>query len=340
MESMTGYGESHFSAEGVQIVCSARSLNSRFLEVELQFPEELSWFRAHSEAIVRKRFARGHIEISIQAAAPLPVDIVFNTDIIAQYERFLAQQLRKKKLTLDPREFLNIPGFIERRVKNWRGYQSKFDFHLLRAVIKMKRARAIEGKRTTRACLTHLRYLARIQRQINVFHGQSHRKKLIGLRHRILTDFFGVSEEQALAQRERLASGIQLGQEPGESSGEVYTERSRNARDKIRRTMVAERSRTMHVAKLIWNEKKDEILRSVHNDASEEISRIGMHIARMLEIFKKKQSAGRELEFFLQELQREVNTIGAKAQDSEINTLTVIMKTEIERLREQVRNLE
>ena len=52
------------------------------------------------------------------------------------------------------------------------------------------------------------------------------------------------------------------------------------------------------------------------------------------------KSAGRELEFFLQELQREVNTIGAKAQDSEINMLTVIMKTEIERLREQVRNLE
>ncbi len=305
MESMTGYGESHFSAEGVQIVCSARSLNSRFLDVELNFPEELSWFRFHSEEIIRKRFQRGRIEVAFHPAASLPVDVVFNTEIISQYERFLSQRLGKKKYSLDPREFLNMPGFVERRVKNWRGYQGKFDFHLLRALIKMQRGRAAEGKRTTRACLTHLRYLKRVQRQIGVLHTHSHRKKLSGVRHRILEDFFGAQALEGQTGKGRLAG-----------------------------------SNTMKVAKLIWNEKKDEILRSVHNDASEEISRMGMHLTRMLEIFRKNQSAGRELEFFLQELQRETNTIGAKAQDAEINTLTVIMKTEIEKLREQVRNLE
>ena len=64
IESMTGYGESHFSAEGVQIVCSARSLNSRFLEIELKYPDELGWFRSHSEEIIRKRFSRGRIEVA------------------------------------------------------------------------------------------------------------------------------------------------------------------------------------------------------------------------------------------------------------------------------------
>ena len=316
MQSMTGYGESHFSAEGVQIVCSARSLNSRFLDIELKFPEELSWFRAHTEEIIRSRFGRGRIEVAFMSAAALPVDYSFNTDIISQYERFLAAKLGKKKVNLDARELLQLPGFIERRVKNWRAYQTKFDFHLLRALIKMQRAREVEGRRTTRACLTHLRYLARVQRRIGALHTQSHRKKLIGVRHRIYADFFGA--------------------QPGESAGNVgqgarsrsTAEHTKSVRDKV------------HVANLIWNERKEDILRSVHHDASEEISRIGMHIARMLEIFKKKESAGRELEFFLQELQREANTIGAKAQDAEINSLTVIMKTEIERLREQVRNLE
>ncbi|HRP70556.1 MAG TPA: hypothetical protein PLY93_13590 [Turneriella sp.] len=56
MESMTGYGESHFNAEGISIVCSARSLNSRFLEVELDYPSELLWFKAASEAIIQRRF--------------------------------------------------------------------------------------------------------------------------------------------------------------------------------------------------------------------------------------------------------------------------------------------
>lgn len=299
MESMTGYGESHFSAEGVQIVCAARSLNNRFLDVELNFPNELAWFRAHSEEIIRKRFKRGRIEVSFQSATPLPVDIVFNNDVIIQYERFLSQRLGKKKISLDVRELLQIPGFAEQRVKNWRSYQSKFDFHLMRALIKMQRVRSAEGKRTTRACLTHLRYLTRVQRQIGVLHAQSLRKKILGLRHRIYADFFATSNEPLRNEREK-----------------------------------------MHVARMIWNEKKDEIVRSVHNDASEEISRIGMHIARMLELFKKGESAGRELEFFLQELQRETNTIAAKAQDADINGLTIIMKTEIERLREQVRNLE
>lgn len=307
MESMTGYGESHFSAEGVQIVCSARSLNSRFLDIELKYPEELSWFKAHSEEIIRKRFSRGRIEVAIQSASALPVDLVFNTEIIAQYEKFLAGRLGKKRFKLDPNEFLQVPGFIERRVKNWRSYQGKFDFHLLRALIKMQRSRAAEGKRTTRACLTHVRYLARVQRRLGFLHAQSHRKKIATLRHRIYSDFFGSSGEPIKAER-----------------------------DKTR----GERGRTMQIARLIWTEKKEDILRSIHNDASEEISRIGMHIARMLEILKKSEAGGREIEFFLQELQRETNTLGAKAQDGEIASLAVLMKSEIEKLREQARNLE
>lgn len=304
---MTGYGESHFSVEGVQLVCAARSVNSRFLEVELNFPPELSWFKSHTEEIIRGRFARGRIEVTFSASAPLPVDIVFNTEIISQYERFLAQQTGKKKIHLDPRDFLHLPGFMEKRVKNWRSYQNKFDFHLLRALIKMQRARLAEGRRITRVCLTHLRYLARIQRRIGVLHTQAHKKKQIGLRHRIYADLISFPSDP-----------------------------SRTEKEKIRR----ERRLVMQAAQLIWHERRDELLRLVHNDASEEISRIGMHIARMLELFRRREGAGRELEFFLQELQRETNTIASKAQDSEINGLTVVMKTEIEKLREQVRNLE
>jgi uncharacterized protein (TIGR00255 family) len=220
MESMTGYGESHFSAEGVQIVCSARSLNSRFLDIDLNFPEELSWFRAHSEEIIRKRFQRGRIEVAFQPAASLPVDVVFNTEIISQYERFISQRLGKKKFSLDPHEFLSLPGFIDRRVKNWRSYQGKFDFHLLRALIKMQRGRKAEGKRTARACLTHLRYLKRVRHQIGVLHAQAHRKKLNGVRHRILEDFFGAIT-------------------PEETGGK------------------GRRDNAVKVAKLIWSEKKE-----------------------------------------------------------------------------------
>jgi len=49
---------------------------------------------------------------------------------------------------------------------------------------------------------------------------------------------------------------------------------------------------------------------------------------------------GRKLEFLLQECNREVNTIGSKSQDSEITSLVVEAKTELEKLREQVQNIE
>jgi uncharacterized protein (TIGR00255 family) len=307
MESMTGYGESHFSVEGVQLVCAARSVNSRFLDIELNYPPELSWFKSHTEEIIRSRFARGRIEVTFSSSVPLPVDIVFNADIITQYERFLAQQTGKKKLNLDPRDFLQLPGFVERRVKNWRSYQNKFDFHLLRALIKMQRARLAEGKHTTRICLTHLRYLARLQRRIGILHAQAYKKRQIGLRHRIYADLISFSTDPSHGEKEKFRG---------------------------------ERKLAMQAAQLIWHERRDELLRLLQNDVSEEISRIGMHISRMVEIFLRKESAGRELEFFLQELQRETNTIASKAQDSEINSLTVVMKTEIEKLREQVRNLE
>lgn len=308
MESMTGYGESHFTVEGVQIVCAARSINSRFLELELNFPAELWWFKSHAEEIIRKRFARGRIEVVFSSATPLPVDIVFNSELAAQFERYIAQQTGKKRVALEPRELLHLPGFLERRVKNWRQYQNKFDFHLLRALIKMQRARKAEGKRTARICLTHLRYLARIQRRVAVLLVQSQKKKHLALRHRIYADLISYSADHIKVEKDK--------------------------------SRVGEQRLAMQTAQIIWREHKEELLRLIHNDASEEISRIGMHITRMLEIFRRRESAGRELEFFLQELQREANTIAAKAQDSEINGLTVVMKTEIEKLREQVRNLE
>lgn len=307
MESMTGFGESRFTVEGVQVVCSARSVNSRFLEVELFFPIELVWFRSSAEEIIRKRFMRGHIEVTLSASQPLPADTIFNTDLVLQYERFLAQQLKRKKVTLDHREYLQIPGFVERRVKDWRVYQNKFEFHLMRALIKMHRSRQLEGRRTTRACLTHVRYLTRILRRVKILYTNLSKKKAAAIRHKIYYDWVDNSTESAKSERSKLAN---------------------------------ERKNTMQIAQALWQTRKEEILRAIQSDATEELSRIAMHLTRMLEIFRKHESAGREAEFFLQELQREINTLSAKAQDGEINTLTVLMKTEVEKLREQVRNLE
>lgn len=72
----------------------------------------------------------------------------------------------------------------------------------------------------------------------------------------------------------------------------------------------------------------------------EELSRLESHIAQMRQALETGSEIGRRLDFLTQELNREVNTIGSKASDAEITKLVVGAKSEIEKLREQVQNVE
>lgn len=72
----------------------------------------------------------------------------------------------------------------------------------------------------------------------------------------------------------------------------------------------------------------------------EELSRLVSHIDQMRATMEQEGEVGRRLDFLTQELNREVNTIGSKASDAEIAKLVVAAKSEIEKIREQVQNVE
>ena len=74
-------------------------------------------------------------------------------------------------------------------------------------------------------------------------------------------------------------------------------------------------------------------------DISEEVSRLSAHITHMKEVLLSR-GCGKTLEFILQEMQREVNTIASKSQSAEISKLVIMAKSEIEKIREQVQNVE
>jgi uncharacterized protein (TIGR00255 family) len=75
-------------------------------------------------------------------------------------------------------------------------------------------------------------------------------------------------------------------------------------------------------------------------DITEEIVRLDSHMIQFEETLTRAESVGKTLDFLLQEIGREVNTIGSKANDSEIAGCVVQMKAELERIREQVQNVE
>ena len=76
------------------------------------------------------------------------------------------------------------------------------------------------------------------------------------------------------------------------------------------------------------------------SDISEEIVRLRSHLSQFDEAMQLKESAGRKLEFICQEMSRETNTIGSKANDSEISLQVVEIKTALERIREQIQNVQ
>jgi uncharacterized protein (TIGR00255 family) len=75
-------------------------------------------------------------------------------------------------------------------------------------------------------------------------------------------------------------------------------------------------------------------------DVAEEITRLRSHLAQARTLLEGEEPAGRKLEFLVQEMHREANTIGSKSQSADIGGLVVSLKAEIERMREQVQNVE
>lgn len=72
----------------------------------------------------------------------------------------------------------------------------------------------------------------------------------------------------------------------------------------------------------------------------EETVRLNSHVAQFREILQLEEPIGRKLDFLTQELNREANTIGSKCQDAALTRLVVTLKSEIEKIREQIQNIE
>jgi len=75
-------------------------------------------------------------------------------------------------------------------------------------------------------------------------------------------------------------------------------------------------------------------------DVSEELTRVESHLAQFAHHLRRHEPVGRTLEFITQEIFRELNTLGAKANDAAISQRVVVCKAELEKIREQIQNLE
>ena len=89
--------------------------------------------------------------------------------------------------------------------------------------------------------------------------------------------------------------------------------------------------------KRLYEEASDAAQRA---DIAEEITRLRVHLHGLRELVESEGTVGKQIEFLLQEVNREVNTMGAKSQSAALSRVTVGLKGEVEKMREQVQNVE
>lgn len=115
-----------------------------------------------------------------------------------------------------------------------------------------------------------------------------------------------------------------------------------------RMPLVLEHLRTKfrhHIAELVVEPNNDRVeqemvLLTQKLDVDEELDRLHIHIIEVLRILEQSEPIGRRLDFLIQEMNREANTLGSKSADKEMTAISIEFKVLIEQMREQVQNIE
>ncbi len=290
---MTGFASLTREADGLMVCVTARSVNHRYLDVQIRLPHPLLALEPQIREQVRRHVSRGRVEVTIatQRADPPPVEVQVDEGLIAA---LLAAAERPDVVGATrggwtAGELLAFPRVVTVTELAPAGetdlaagaVQGAIDA----AVAELDTMRQAEGQ--------HL--AADLDRRLVT---------LAGLIDRIAAA--AAAGETAL--RARLTERV------AELAPDASADPSVVAQEVVR---FAARS-----------------------DIAEELSRLRAHVAHWTLLARSPEPCGRKLDFLLQEMNREVNTIGSKADGDDTPALVVDAKAELEKLREQVQNVE
>jgi uncharacterized protein (TIGR00255 family) len=294
---MTGYGLGEVRAQGGRWVVEARSVNHRFLEVNVRLPRGLQALEDRVRAAFAERLLRGRVDVSIIREDPARRGraVCVDAELARQYAMAL-EELRQALNLSDPvplSVLLSLPDVIrvEEAAEDPEALWVELQPAVEQCADRLLRMREAEGARLAQDLLERL---DRIEEEVD----------------RISARAPEVVRAYAARLRRRVG---ELLREAGVPEGAVD-----EARLSMEVALFADRS-----------------------DIREEVVRLRSHLAEARGILQQGTgSVGRKLEFLLQEMMREANTVGAKAGDLEIARAVLGIKSELEGLREQAQNLE
>lgn len=291
MKSMTGYGMALLKSENYMTKVEVKSVNSRYLELNLRVPKDFMAIEDKIRQIIKSKLKRGKVDLylSYDVTSPDLQELSLNKDLAKAYYRDM-EDLRKmleidEKITL--RDIVLLEGVLKKSSTN------ETDKELLSQVLK-----------TVEEAVENLDEMRKVE-------GENLK---IDLENKI------VNVEELVGEIKTLAPKVI------EENEKKFTE---NIYERLKEEDLDLPRLTTELA--IMADKLS---------IDEEITRLTSHISQFNGIIKDKDSVGRKLDFLLQEFNREANTIGSKTTSSEILKLVVSLKSEIEKIREQIQNIE
>ncbi|HZS42610.1 MAG TPA: YicC/YloC family endoribonuclease [Candidatus Paceibacterota bacterium] len=291
IRSMTGYGRAEGHYKSRSLIVELRSVNHRYCDVMIRLPKPFALLEETVKKKVQGRFARGHIEVSVNfnGTASSPKRFKLDMESAEAFYDIL------KKLKKD----LRLPGEIDL------GLLSHFRemITLVEPAEKVELIIPLLYKSLDKA-MTNLEKMRREE-------GRALADDLSGRLQALskMLSLIKIREKEATAAyHQRLQARV------SELSKGVAVDPARLAQEVA---IFAERS-----------------------DISEETARLKTHLEQFQKLMQKEEAVGRTLDFLLQEMNREINTIGSKANDVTISLQVVAMKSELEKVREQVQNVE
>jgi uncharacterized protein (TIGR00255 family) len=308
---MTGYGFGETSSKDFQYQCEIRSLNSRFIEVNVRLPRSLIALEPQIIGLIKKHLNRGKVDVFVDisktsATQSLPE---LDTEALGHYLG-LFEQLEKKMQgnvlysfasLRDPAatEILALDGMLKTNETKTHPDQ-QLELHgsfvndaALGALAALKKARITEGEELAKS-------LRSLLGELEISHGKI-AEKTKDLRQMVHD-----------AYKKRLSSVISLLNTSEQNISEPSEER-----------LLSEI--------IILTEKAD---------VEEELVRYKSHHDEFLKLMDIDEAVGRKLDFICQEMHREVNTISNKLQLANMSPTILDMKQAVERLRQQIQNIE
>lgn len=295
IKSMTGFASLTRDDEAATIGVTVRSVNHRFLDLQLRVPPSLAGIESRLRALVQRQVARGRIEVSVtvqQRRVPsLEVELneVFLEALGSALDR--ARERGYVAGPMTPGDLLRFPQAFSIREK---GEEQEGADETLGVRVEEAVAASLDELDTMR-----------------VREGGYLRADL-DARRAALADLFGrvhaAAEAGMAGLRERLEERVR----------ELRTD-----------PLVDDQLVAQEIAKFVGR-----------SDITEEVVRFRGHLEHWQALSDLPEPCGRKLDFLLQEMNREVNTVGSKAEGPGVSEVVVALKAELEKMREQVQNVE